>query len=75
MAVASKSHLASGGALRVEGLILDFDDRKNVANLTDDSDPEDFAEFKDIVVWRLGVNYRFGGGGHHEVVEEAPPLK
>ena len=63
-------------SIKGEGLLLDFDDRQNAANLNDDSDPEDFAELTDIVVWRIGVNYRFGGGYHHAAAPEpAPPLK
>jgi outer membrane immunogenic protein len=64
------SGLAYGGGIEValgdrwsiksEGLILDFDDRKSTARLNAESDPHDFAELEQIVVWRVGVNYRFG---------------
>ncbi len=45
-------------SVRLEGLYYSFNRRKNTNALTTDSDPGDFARLDDIIVARLGVNYR-----------------
>jgi outer membrane immunogenic protein len=47
--------------VRLEGLYYGFDRRKDTSGLTDDSDPGDYAEIKDIMVARLGVSYALNG--------------
>lgn len=45
-------------SVRMEGLYYGFDRRKDTNALTTDSGPSDFALLDDIIVARLGVNYR-----------------
>lgn len=44
-------------ALRLEGLYYGFNRRRAANGLTTDSDPNDFAELKDIKVARIAVSY------------------
>lgn len=52
--------LGRGWTLRGEGLYYGFDNDEETADLTSDSDPDDFASIDDIWVARIGLNYRFG---------------
>ena len=55
--------LANRWSIKGEGLVLDFDDRQRFkTHLLNDEAKDTFPEFRDLVVWRVGVNYRFGGG-------------
>jgi outer membrane immunogenic protein len=46
-------------SLRLEGLHYFFDDVTNTSNLTDDSDPGDFAELRGVTVVRVGLSIGF----------------
>ncbi len=51
--------LDSNWIVRVEGLYFGFNDRKSTANLSSDSDPNDFAKFNNAWTVKAGIGYKF----------------
>lgn len=49
-------------SFRVEGLMYEFNDRRDAGTLNADSDPGDFAKYEDAWVVRAGINFKLGGG-------------
>jgi outer membrane immunogenic protein len=46
-------------SVRAEGLYYYFDEKEDIQSLTSDTDPDDFIRLNDIVVARVGLNFRF----------------
>lgn len=47
--------------IRAEGLYYDFNDRIDTRSLNIDSDLGDFAKIEDVLLFRIGLSYKFGG--------------
>lgn len=46
-------------SVKAEGLYFWFNDDQSIANLTDDTDEDDFIDFRNAWMLRVGVNYHF----------------
>ncbi len=61
-------------AIRLEGLYYSFNNREFTSTLNNDSDPDDFAALKEIIVARLGMSYRFSAAVDPNSLRPSPSI-